>query len=263
MTFKLALITGATSGIGEGLARLLHQKKISLILTGRNREKLEQLKKELGCETVAIDLEGDRSELVALIKKRAPDLVINNAGFGLYGEALSFSTEEQMKILEVNAMALLELTLEGARAMISEGKAGVIMNISSASAYQPFPTFSVYGASKAFVNSVSQSLDFEFKNHGVRVLAACPGMVSTNFSKRASNSEKVRDEPGVMKLDFAVQEIWMQIEKLRPIHIFDWRYRLMIGFGRLFPGSISGKYLGDLLSKRYKKRPLILNEKTD
>lgn len=186
---KRALITGATSGIGEALAHLLAQKGYALILTGRNIEKLHTVAKELQAEeAIAADLQKreERHKLVALIRSKMPELVINNAGFGLYGDLMSLSVEEQLSILEVNATAALELTLEAARALIQAGKRGVILNVSSVAGEYPCPGMSVYGATKAFLTSFSEALHTEAAPKGVSVLVSCPGMVKSDFAARAS-----------------------------------------------------------------------------
>ena len=189
MNFKTALVTGATSGIGEAVARLLASKGISLILTGRNGEKLAQLSTELKVpvETVIADLSlpQDRAIVAAKIRTTVPDLIINNAGIGLYGEAVALSKEKQMDIVTLNVEALTDLTLESARVLSEAKRPGVILNVASAAAFTVFPQFALYSASKAFVVQLSESMDWELKSQGIRVLASCPGVVATNFRERA------------------------------------------------------------------------------
>lgn len=211
---------------------MLASKGINVIIHGRNEDSLrsiaDDLKKKVKIEVVAADLGDDegRKLVIDLIYQYAPQLVVNNAGFGLYGDALSHPTADQMNVLEVNGVAVLEITLESARALISEGKKGVISNISSAGAFPVFPAFSVYAASKAFVLSVSQSLDEEMRLYGVRVLVACPGMVATGFRKRAGGTSKEALGCGTMTPSFAAQQIWDQIEKEKKVHVFNWIYRM-------------------------------------
>lgn len=226
---KLALITGATSGIGEALALWIEEKGIDTIVTGRNGEKLAQFRGR----KVVCDLAKDRSQLIDLVRKEAPDLIINNAGFGLYGKAIDLSIQEQLDMVEVNNKALLEITLEGAKALKAQGKEGTIMNISSGASFQPFPTLAVYAATKAFVTNLSESLDFELSKEGIRVLASCPGMVDTAFSARAAKRSK-RSKPKKMSPQFAVQKIWEQIESGKSVHIFEWKTHLMVRLGQFF-----------------------------
>lgn len=262
-TFHLALITGATSGLGEGLARLLASKGTPLILSGRNEEVLLKLKKELNVpvEIVVSDLAKSRESLVKIIKEKVPDLIINNAGFGYYGDALTYKTIDQLELLEVNGKALLELTLEGARALISRGKKGVIMNISSTAGYKPMPLMSVYSASKAFVTNLSESLYEELKPYGIEVLVSCPGVIDTNFSSRASHKTVKKIIPFAMTKDYAVNKIWDQIVKRNPVCIFDWKYWILVRLGQIFfPNRLSSKILKKFVDSSYKSTPIIKNE---
>jgi uncharacterized protein len=263
--FKRALVTGASSGIGEALSLLLAEQGIDLIVSGRNQERLENLaeriKDKVNVEIVPADLAvpSKRESLIATIRRTVPDLVINNAGFGLYGEALKTDAETQMHILEVDAAAVLELSLESARAMVAAGKKGVILNVSSAAAFQVFPCFAVYAASKAFVNQFSLSFDEEMRHYGIRVLAACPGVVATKFRLNAGGTEdRESSEPlGVMSASFAAKEIWQQIQQRKPLHIFDWKYRILTFLSRLFPRRWVANAVRTSIEKRMKtKTPL-------
>ena len=242
--FALALVTGATSGIGLALCRLLAGKGINLIIHGRDAVKLSSLAEELSdnvqVKTVLADLATTEGQQVVadLIAKLKPDLVINNAGFGLYGAALNYTTEEQLEILEVDGLATVRLTLEAARALIANQRKGVIMNISSAAAFIPFPNFALYSATKAMVNHFSESFDEETRSAGVRVLAACPGVVRTNFRSRAGGKEDIKKNSiKPMTSEFAANEIWHQIIKGKKVHIFNWKYRCAIYLSRFLPKS--------------------------
>ena len=182
--------------------------------------------------------------------------MINNAGFGLYGGALTYPTEEQVDVLEVNGRAVLELTLEAARSLISIGKKGVILNISSTAAFQVLPNMAVYTASKSFVNHFSQAFDFEVKNHGVRILTLCPGMVATDFQERAGGYLNPK-QAGVMTAAFVARQIWNQIERLDPLLIIDWKYRVLTFFSFLLPTSWIAKRVERIIAKRINHRNLI------
>lgn len=179
-----------------------------------------------------------RKKLSMWIHQNTPDLIINNAGFGLYGEALEHSTESQLEMLEVNGKAVLELTLEAARALQKQNKKGTILNISSVASFHPYPSFAVYGASKAFVNFVSQALDEEFKPYGIRVITACPGKIATSFQQRASQGKCLNKEPFAMSAQKAAQLILKQLERKRGLYIFDWRYRLACRLARCVPKTV-------------------------
>jgi len=253
--FSLALVTGATSGIGTALCRLLAEKHIPLLITGRDSKRLNELADELKQIIPVISLTADLGEaagrvrLIEKIHECKPDLVVNNAGFGLYGDALTYQTQEQVEILDVNATALLELTLESARAMISVSKRGVIMNISSASDKFVFPGLAVYAASKAFVTMLSQSLDFELAPYGVRVLTSRPGVVNTYFRIRASGNSNAQTSKKAMDTKYAANDIWNQIVKQKRVRIFDWKTRLSCLVGRLLPKN----WIAPILAKTIKK----------
>jgi hypothetical protein len=255
---SLALITGATSGVGEALAKSLAQDKIPLFLTGRNKDALEKLHNELILETevsiFAADLSIPKERLALLgeISKRKPDLVINSAGFGLYGKALTHPLAEQSKILQVNTLALTEITLEAARALIEEKKPGVIMNISSAAGFLPTPSFAVYSASKAYVTHFSLSFDAEVKKHGIRVLVSCPGQIKTSFRERASlGLNKNQESFQAMSVEKAAKLILKQILHKKPVEIIDFRYRILVFIARfLLPKDLVQKQMEAELEKR-------------
>jgi short-subunit dehydrogenase len=260
---SLALVTGATSGIGRALCHLLARHKINLLATGRNEKSLNQLREELKTlvqvDILVADLnkKTERARLIEKMVQSTPDLIINNAGFGLYGGALTYRTEEQESLLEVNGMAVLEMTLEAARLLILKEKKGTILNISSAAAFQIMPEFAVYCASKAFVNQFSEALDEEIKSKGVRVLVACPGMVDTSFQERAGGQLDSKDKIGFMTPDFVANQIWWQIQKQKKLHIIDWRYRLLTYLSYLLPKQFVTTLIKRNISKRIPPREII------
>ncbi len=239
MIYNRALVTGATSGLGKALSQLLAAKGIPLLITGRDLSRLEALASALPVSTIcyAADLsrKEERQGLIEQIHRHVPDLIINNAGFGLYGAALRHATREQLDILEINANALLEISLESARILIAHQKRGTIVNISSAAAFFPYPTFSVYAATKAFVLHFSESFDREVAPFGLRVLCACPGQIATDFRNRAAKHHPQSRDRRTLSVEKAAQCIWRQIEKEQAIYIFDWRYRLLVSLGKLLP----------------------------
>lgn len=256
--YKLALITGATSPLGRALAIELAKRSIPLCLTGRQSTLLKDLQNTLSSltkvEILEIDLlkPHERNKLIAWIESTQPDLVINNAGMGLYGDALSHSIQDQLDILELNAHALLELSLHAAKALKEHLKKGTIVNISSAADCLVYPTFSVYSASKAFVTSFSQSFDEEMKPYSIRILASCPGSIATNFQKNASKGYFQDVHSHAMSCDRAAKEIVYQIQKDKKVHVFSkktWilRYLLL----HLLPKRVIFFVLKKMISKRF------------
>lgn len=247
--FSLALITGVTSGIGKRLCELLADMGIPIIIHGRDEEKLETVAKNLRRKVEIVPVIGDLSTptgqaiVAAVIRHHVPDLVINNAGFGLYGEALTYDTARQLDILQVDGQATARFTLEAARALKNAGRKGIIMNISSAAAFPLSPRFAMYSATKAFVNQFSESFDEEMRHHGIRILVACPGVVDTHFREMAGGKKLSKGE-AVMSADFAAREILKQIAERKKIHIFNWYYRLLCFFVRyILPKSLVAKII--------------------
>lgn len=251
MKYRLALVTGASSGIGEALCKLLASREIALVITARSKEKLEAIAKELQvpvvCHTADLSKPESRKTLIALIHELKPDLIINNGGFGLYGDALKHTTQEQMEILEVNGNALLEISLESARVLAQEKMRGTIMNISSAAAFFVYPTFAVYASAKAFVLQFSRSFDAEMSPLGIRVLCSCPGQIETHFSERASKGEsRKKNKNHTMSVEKAAELIWDQIERQKSFEVIDSTYKWMTFLARFF---IPQKLLQILLKK--------------
>ena len=189
-TGKTALITGASSGIGEAFAQILAARGMNLVLVARSTDKLRQLSQALSqqhsirAEVVPADLcrEGAAQEVYRQTQALgvAVDLLVNNAGFGTYGGFDTLAPQREHEEIMLNITALVDLAHACVAAM-AERKAGGIINVASIAAFQPLPYQAVYGASKAFVLSFSLALWAEYRKRGVRVMALCPGPTATNF----------------------------------------------------------------------------------
>lgn len=250
------LITGATSGIGEELARQL-QGKGKLLLTGRNELKLHELKQTLQgeVETLVCDLSKSTTSLLEWMEKKKPQLVFNNAGFGLYGLFDSLSEGEMEEMIEVNCTALTQITHKAISLWRKDELEGTVLNISSMASFVPFPTGALYAATKAFVTHLSFSLDMEYRDEGIRVLASCPGMVDTEFSKRASRGKNgvarsFSEKFVMMDSSQVVKEILRQVERKTPIRVMDGRYRFLHLLYRITPVTLVGKIISWNLKKR-------------
>lgn len=186
---KVALVTGASAGLGEEFARQLAKRGHRLVLAGRRKERLEELAKELGnARAVAVDLSKSNAaaKLMANIEANGEtvDLLINNAGFGLIGRFAELDAKRERQMIDLNVGALTDLCRAVAPAMI-ERKSGAILNVASTAAFQPGPKMAVYFASKAFVLSLSEALHEELKPHGLKVSCLCPGPTRTEFGEVA------------------------------------------------------------------------------
>ncbi len=184
-----AIVTGASSGIGFEVARLLHLKGYKLVLASRNLERLKQLLRELG-EGSGIAVKTDVSrygDLRQLVERAVEtygeiDVLVNNAGVGLYGPFHEVRPVDIEYVVKVNLVAPMLLSRLVAEHMIERGD-GCIVNVSSLAAFTPVPWFAVYGAAKAGLKSFTDTLRLELKRYGVRVIGVYPGYIKTNFFK--------------------------------------------------------------------------------
>lgn len=183
---KTALVTGASTGIGYELAKLLARDGYELFLVARNSPKLEAAARELKGTVVAADLaEGDgASQVFAALKGTVPDILINNAGFGMVGPFAEQDLKTSLDMIQVNITSLVELTRLVLPGMIAR-RSGRIMNVASTAAFQPGPLMAIYYASKSFVLSFTEAISQELKRTGVTATALCPGPTQTEFGARA------------------------------------------------------------------------------
>jgi len=189
MTTSVALITGASAGLGVDFARQLAAKGKRLVLVARRKDRLDALAAELGnARTIGEDLSlpGAIDRLMADLAAQGEhvDLLVNNAGFGLTGRFDQLDGKRQRQMIDLNCGALTELAHAVLPGMI-ERKTGAILNVASTAAFQPGPGMAVYFATKAFVLSFSEALHEEVKKHGVIVSALCPGPTATEFGEVA------------------------------------------------------------------------------
>lgn len=192
-----ALVTGATGGLGYEFAKLLAKDGYNLLLVARNGQKLEEVKTELEnahgiqAEIFACDLSrtdgADGVYEYAQSRNIQIDVLINNAGFGDFGEFLERDWEKQRDMVNLNVLALMRLTYLFVPAMKQRGS-GKVLNVASIASFQPGPLMSVYYATKAYVLSFSEALAVELKKTGVTVTALCPGPIRTGFEKAAQLS---------------------------------------------------------------------------
>jgi short-subunit dehydrogenase len=186
---KVALITGASAGLGVEFARQLAKRGHRLVLAARRKERLDELAKELGnARAVAIDLskKDAAAKLMADVEANGEqvDLLVNNAGFGLIGRFAELDAKRQRQMIDLNVGTLTDLCRAVAPAMIKR-KSGGILNVASTAAFQPGPNMAVYFATKAFVLSLTEALHEELKPHNVHVSALCPGPTRTEFGEVA------------------------------------------------------------------------------
>lgn len=188
-----ALVTGASSGLGVAYAEALARKGMDLILVARSVGPMRQLADRLGAETgrtvtvLPCDLT-DRTARTGLLSDLSArdlpvDVLVNNAGFGTKGDFATLDPDRVVREIELNCVALTELARHVLPAMLERHR-GAIINIASTAGFQPWPTMSVYGATKAFVRSLSLAMWSETRGSGVRVLSVCPGPTDTEWMAR-------------------------------------------------------------------------------
>lgn len=191
--FTSALVTGASSGIGEAMAELLATAGIPTVVVARREDRLQELAARFpSIEVLAADL-GDADGLAAVVARvedtaRPIDLVVNNAGFGTSGAFHELDADRLDAEVQLNVAALTRLSRAALGAMVPRGR-GFLLNVSSVVSFQPAPKLAVYAATKAYVTSLTESLHEEARGTGVHVTALCPGLTRTEFQSVSSSSD--------------------------------------------------------------------------
>ena len=254
------LITGASSGIGEAFARKLAVQGRNVLLVARSEDRLITLCNELGrinsirAQYVALDLSLPESpaRLFEEAQKRGLviDLLINNAGFGAFGDFTTADLQRQLNMIDLNIKALVELTYRFLVPM-RERKQGAIINLASTAAFQPVPYMTTYAATKAFVLSFSEALWEENRSFGVTVMALCPGVTETNFFEAArghkppARSSQTPEE--------VVETALRGLAARRSNIVSGWANLLMVEAERFVPRSLVVRAAGRMLRNEYEK----------
>ncbi|MGH2957177.1 MAG: SDR family NAD(P)-dependent oxidoreductase [Solirubrobacterales bacterium] len=207
---ETALITGASSGIGEQFARQLSDRGCELILVARREDRLENLAEELPTEAhvIACDLGRNAADLLGKVAKLGVDvdLLVNNAGFGARDRFLEIPAGRQAEMVRVNCEAVVLLTHALLGPMVERGRGGVI-TVASTAGMQPLPYEATYAATKAFALNLTEALNAELRGTGVKVLAVNPGPVPTEWQQVAGYEESGAEMmPGQIEADQVVRE---------------------------------------------------------
>jgi short-subunit dehydrogenase len=248
MTKGIALITGASAGLGVEFARQLSKRGHALVLVARRKERLAQLAAELGnARAIALDLSksGAAAKLMADVAAAGErvELLVNNAGFGLIGRFAELDPKRERQMIDLNVGAQTELCRAVAPPMI-ERKSGAILNVASTAAFQPGPKMAVYFATKAFVLSLSEALHEELKPHGIKVTCLCPGPTRTEFGDVAGFGGNGLFDRVAMGAQEVVEAGLKALDKNRAVVVTGWMNKLTAASTRFAPRSVVRKIAG-------------------
>ncbi|MEQ9437500.1 MAG: SDR family oxidoreductase [Cyclobacteriaceae bacterium] len=255
------LITGASRGIGEALARYCAKDGHNLILVARSQARLEDLADELSrtyhvsVQVVSLDLLQPQaaSHLWQLCQKNkwGVRILVNNAGFGLWGAHSELALNDQTDVLRLNAMVLVELCHHFVPVLQQESDAH-ILNLGSISSYQPVPYLSMYSATKAFVLSFSRSLRMELKPLGIGVSCLCPGLTQSHFFNKAGAAPILSSERVQMKAEEVAETALRMIKKDQAVAVPGYIYKSCTFLSRYLPVRLTTYVLSKLLKPSVK-----------
>lgn len=210
-----ALVTGASSGIGESIARYLHDIGFDLILVSRNLEKLEKLKKEFGRKTKVIDMDLSSTyncmSLYEMCKDLKIDCIINNAGFGDCGFFLETSLDKELNMIDLNIKCVQILTKMFLNDFLKHNR-GYILNVASMAAFAPGPLMATYYATKNYCLNLTEGISEELRQMGSNVYIGClcPGPVDTNFNNTANVKFKIKGMSSEKVAKYAIDQMLKQ-----------------------------------------------------
>jgi short-subunit dehydrogenase len=263
MPRPIAMVTGASAGIGRAFAEALAGRGYDLVVVARDTARLDALGKELDAahgttvEVVTADLSAGAG--IAQVEARLVDdvrpieLLVNNAGFGTMGRFHELPIHREVSEIGLNVVAVARLTHAALPGMVARGRGGVI-NVASIAAYQPTPLNATYGATKAFVSSLSQAVHEELKGTGVNCMVLCPGFTRTEFQARAGiDSSEVPDflwqDPSTV-----VESALGSFAKGKAVCVPGGLNRVTAGFSGAAPSALSRRIAGVVVKRAEKDR---------
>ena len=233
-----ALVTGASSGIGREMAKILSDMGYDLILVARRKKKLEELKKQLTTKVTIINLDISSTyncmKLYDKVKKEDIDIVINNAGFGLFGEFTETSLDKELDMIDTNIKAVHTLTKLFLKDF-KEKDSGYILNVSSSAAFLSGPLMSTYYATKGYVLKLTEAIYEELRREdsNVYIGALCPGPVDTEFNDVANVKFSIQSLNSHDVAEYAINQMF----KRKLIIIPGWKMKFIV-FSRLLPRKL-------------------------
>lgn len=249
-TGNYVLITGATSGIGYELAKLFAQDGYKLVITGRDQSTLDKTASELGPSGEVITIQKDLFEkdgafqLYQDVKSKGIeiDVLVNDAGQGLYGEFLDTDLDRELDIIQLNISSLVVLTKYFLKDMVARGS-GKILNLSSIASKTPGPYQSVYHGTKAFVQSFTEAVRNETKDTGVTLTALLPGATDTDFFQKAEmlDSKAVQDKSKLSDPADVARDGYEAMKAGKDMVISGFKNKMQVAVANILPDSMSAE----------------------
>ncbi|MFZ9399700.1 MAG: SDR family NAD(P)-dependent oxidoreductase [Opitutales bacterium] len=236
-SFSVVIISGASSGIGRAMLSRISNSETKAAVFNLSRTPPEDVPNSLNfthltCDlSQAADIAAVVSELRKLMPREGRMLLINNSGFGAYGEFPAPGVDHTLKMIDVNVRAPVELT--GRLWDDLKARGGQVANVASLAGFQPTPLMTTYAATKSFLLDWSVALDAEAKRHGIRCVAICPGPVSTNFSKAAGFASSTG--LGGQTADECADEAVRGMAAARPVVVTGWKHKILAVFSARLP----------------------------
>lgn len=236
----LALITGASSGMGRDMARILAKKGYDLILVARRKDRMLELKKELGTNITVIPLDLSVEEncfsLYNKVKTKKIDVLINNAGFGLFGEFCKTDLDTELKMIDLNIKAYHILTKLFLQEFVRRDN-GYILNVCSSAGFMAGPRLSTYYATKNYITKLTMAINEELRvaHSNVTISALCPGPVATEFNEVAHGTFAIREASSYEVAKYAINKLF----KKKMIIVPTFLMKLTLFFNRLVPYRLS------------------------
>lgn len=253
---RTALITGATSGIGESFSRLLADHGFNLILIARDITRLDERRRELNQKHPELLIETMRADLtvesdIRTVESRVAqgiDVLVNNAGFGINKSFTKSSIESERELMAVLVESPMRLAHHAIPTMLQKSF-GIIINVSSVAS---FIAGGSYSAAKSYLTVLSESLHSELQGTGVKVLALCPGFTRTEFHQRGRM--RMSGLPKLLWLspDFVSEAAWRDVQRGKAISVPGWQYKILMSILRLLPRPLVRRYGMNVKSKQRK-----------
>lgn len=254
VNYMKAIVTGASSGIGRDICRVLAGRGYTVYGVARRKDKLEELKDELGSLFMPVAMDLSLTEniyaLFELVKNEKISILVNNAGLGVYGSFVSTNLDRELNMININIRTLHILTKLFVKKFAEQGE-GRILNVASSAGFMMGPLLSSYYASKAYVLRLSEAVDEEVRrqNKNVTVSVLCPGPVKTEFDMVADVSSSL----GGLESSFVAEYGVKKMLRGKRVIIPGFSTKMLVFFSRFVPGKILSKITYKIQSKKAKK----------